>query len=447
MSDRTLEWIAREGRVIADAMKIRVHPLVVERARGSLLYDPDGREYVDLTGQWAVANTGYSHPKVVEAIRRQLERTTFTCHLTAISPETTQLAERLLATMPGDFAKKVWFGLSGSDANDCIAKLVPAATGRPRMISFMGAYHGQTMGSLSLSGHTAQARFVGAGNVVKLPFPNPYRPLWGDVGPAEAGEQVLDLLERQLFTTICPPDQTAGIIVEAIQCDGGEVVAPPGFLQRLRQICDKHGMLLIFDEVKIGCGRTGRFWGFEHARVVPDAITFGKPIASGLPLSGVIARAEVLDSIPAGHLFTTGGGPVSTAAALATLDVIQGEGLMQQAAEMGRYLQAGLRQLQARHPLIGDVRGEGLVLGVELVQDRTSREPASREAAKVVFRALHYGVCVWYVGVFSNVLEITPPLVLTRAEADRALEGLDRALTDVEAGRVSDLELEGYAGW
>lgn len=443
----TRDWIARDARALAEAMKIRFHPLVVAKAQGSRLYDPDGREYVDLTAMWAVANVGYGHPRVVEAVRRQLERTTFTSALTAIAPETVELAERLIGLVPGDFPKKVWFGLSGSDANECIAKLVPIATGRPRLIAFMGAYHGQTGGSLSLSGHTAQARFPSAGNVVKIPYPNPYRPLWGRVPPEEALEQVLSFLTEQVFASICPPDQVGAIVVEAIQCDGGEIVPPPGFLRRLREICDAHGIWLVFDEVKVGCARSGRFWAFQREGVVPDAVVFGKPIASGLPLSGVVGRAELLDAAPAGHLFTTGGSPVAAAAALATLDVIEEEGLAERARRLGAHALERLREMQERHPLIGDVRGEGLVLGVELVRDRERRTPAPRECAKVVYRALEYGVVVWYVGLHSNVLEITPPLVIGEDELDRALEGLERAIADVEGGRVPDEAVREYAGW
>lgn len=442
-SERLFE---RDERAVGQSLKIRLFPLTAERASGNRIYDADGVEYLDFSANWAVANTGYCHPRVVKAVQDQVAKNTFASYTTVVSEPAVELAERLIALTPGLFEKRVWYGLSGSDANDCVAKLFPLATGRSRLISYFGAYHGQTMGSLSLSGHTAQARFIGQGNVVKIPFPYCYRCPFGK--EQETCELFcLDFLENWVFKSVSPPHDTAAILVEAMQCDGGDVPAPDGYHQRLKSICEKHGIYFVVDEVKIGFGRTGKMFGIEHYGVVPDAIVFGKPIGSGLPLSGVVGPREVLDGSVATHLFTTAANPVSGAAGVATLDVIEGEGLVRNAAVIGEYMLGKLKEMQSRIDLIGDVRGKGLLIGVELVRDRRTKEPAAREAAKTVYQAYKKGLVIFYVGLHSNVLEITPPLTLTRADADEGLAKLEEALLDVVQGRVSEEEVARYAGW
>ena len=356
-----------------------------------------------------------------------------------------RLAERLASLVPGDYEKKVWYGLHGSDANDCLAKLVPLATGRKRMISFIGGYHGQTAGSAGLSGHTAQAKAGGGGNVIKIPYPDPYRPVLG--ADRDPGDAVLDYLENYILRTICPPEDTAGIIVEPVQSDGGDIVPPPRFLQGLERICRQHGIMLLIDEVKIGFGRSGRMFAFEHFGVVPDAVSLGKSLGGGMPISAVIGRRELLDVAPAINMYTMAGSPVACAAALAHLDEIERLGLVEQAGRAGDYLLGRLRELQQRHPLIGDVRGLGLMLGLETVRDRSTKEPADREMAKIVYRAFELGLIVFYGGIYSNVMEITPPLVMTEAEVDEGVAILDQAIGEVEAGEVSDEILGDYAGW
>ncbi len=446
MRDRVMDLIDRDEKAIGSSLKIRLFPFVADKSSKNRIIDANGKEYIDFTANWAVANTGYCHPKVTKAIKEQIDKNSFSSYTTVITETGVELAERLIQLTPGNFEKKVWFGLSGSDANGCIAKMLPLAKKRNRLISFFGAYHGQTMGSLSVSGHTAQARFIGAGNVTKIPYPYCYRCAF-DKKAENCGLYCLDYLENHVFTTICPPEDVAGIIIEAIQCDGGDVVPPKGYLPRLKKICDKHGIYLVVDEVKIGVGRTGKFFGFEHFDIIPDAIVFGKPIASGVPLSGVIARKEILDAGTATHLFTTGGSPLATAAALATLDVVINEGLMENAQKMGEYLKSRLLKLKDRYEIIGDVRGKGLVLGVELVKDRATKEPAAKETAKICFRAFQKGLVIFYVGIHSNVLEFTPPLTLTKEDADEGLTMLEEAFKDVIEGKVSDEELSRYAGW
>jgi 4-aminobutyrate aminotransferase len=443
---KTRALVERESALLADSLKVRFFPFAAERGEGSWLTDFDGNRYLDFTASWAVANTGYSHPRVVEAIARQAGLLSFSSLCSVPNQPETELAERLREIVPVRGEKKVWFGLSGSDANDFLAKMAPLATGRSKIVAFIGGYHGQTGGSAAISGHTAQAKAAGNGNVVKIPYPNPYRPLFG-VEPAATGDAILNYLEDYLFRTICPPDQTAAIILEAIQSDGGDIVPPPGFLRGLRELCDRHGILLFLDEVKVGFGRTGLMFAFEHEGIEPDAVSLGKSLGGGLPVSAVVGRRDFLDAATANAMFTTAGNPVSAAAALASLDVIRDEALVERAGTVGARLHQGLKSLAERHELIGDVRGAGMIQGVELVADRGTKEPAAKAAHKVIFRAMKLGLLVFYGGILGNVLEITPPLILTEQECDLGLQILDQALADVAAGRVSDEALAEYVGW
>ncbi len=437
---------ALDERLLAECMKVRFFPLVVQRQQGNRIWDVDGKEYLDFTSGWSVAAVGYGHPKVVEAVARQFRETSFATTLSALNEPSVRLAERLVGLAPGDFQKKVWYGLSGSDACETLGKMVPLATGRPKLISFIGGYHGMTGTAAALTGHTATARLPASGNVVKIPYPDPYRPVFS-ASPEAIGQAVLDYLEGYLFKTIVPPELVGGIIVEAVQADSGDVVPPPGFLKGLEAICRRHGILLLLDEVKIGMGRTGRWFGFEHEGVTPDLIALGKALGGGIPLSAVVGRKEILDAYTAVNMYSTAGNPVACAAALATLEVIEADGLVQRAADLGRYLLDALKELQSRHPLIGHVRGQGCILGVELVRDRATKEPAARETAKTVYRCFENGLLLFYGGLYSNVLEFTPPLTLSHADVDEGIDKLDRALSDVEAGRFPDERLGKYLGW
>lgn len=446
MTDLTDDRIRElDDALIADALKIRFFPHVTESGEGARLRDGEGREYVDFSAGWAVANTGYSHPYVRQRIAEQLDRATFGSLLSSMHRPAVELAQRLTELVPGDFPKKVWYGLSGSDASETIGRLLPMATGKRRIVSFIGAYHGSTAGSMAMSAHVAWTPFITGGHVVKVPYPAPYRPPFG--GDGDSGEAAIRFLEDYIFKTICPPDDVAGIIVEAIQSDGGDIVPPADFLPMLEDLCRRHDICLVVDEVKVGMGRTGKMFAFEHSGITPDAVVMGKSLGGGLPLSAVVARQEILDVAPATALFTTGGNIVSCAAGLATVEAIEQDGLVENARTVGTYLHDKLAALMDHHALIGDVRGVGLMQGVELVQDRETKEPAPLAAAKVVYRAYELGLVVYYVGMFSNVLEITPPLVITQAEVDEGVAILDQALSDVEAGRVSDEAVAAYAGW
>ena len=435
----------RERRVIAEIQKIRFFPLSVVGGEGCYLIDERGQRILDLSGTWGAATLGYNHPAVRDAVARAMASLASASNVSSTNAQAVALAEELLALVPGDGDRRVWFGHCGSDANEAIVRAITAATGRTRFVSFIGGTHGGLSASLAVSGYNAlQLNTVSSAHPgqIYLPYPDPYRPAF----PGDIVQQVLDYFEY-LLATIAPPAQIGGVFLEALMCDAGDVVPPPGFLKGLSEICRRHGVLLICDEVKVGVGRTGQFHAFEVEGIVPDLISYGKALGGGLPLSAAVGPGEVMNDPRGLTITTTAGNPISTAAGRAVLGTILAENLMANAAARGAELLEGLRQLANKHPLIGDVRGRGLVIGVELVRDRQSREPARKACAKVAYRARELGVAVFYVGHYSNVLELTPPITLSKAEVQEGLQVLGQAIGDVENDRVSDEALAGYSGW
>ena len=432
----------RDSAAVAGIEKLRFFPLDIVRGEGCWLFGSDGTRVLDMSATWGAASLGYAHPAIVEAVTTAIENQAGASILSAVPEPSVVLAEKLLSLLPGGSDRKVWLGHSGSVANEAALRSVQAATGRTRIISFVGAYHGGTSGSISISGHSVQTHSPKHEGLLLLPYPNPYRPFLGD----PTGRAVLDLLDYHLSAD-CPAEDTAAVFLEPIMSDGGLVVPPEGFLKVFCERCQAEGILVVVDEVKVGLGRSGLLHCFQNEGIEPDLVTFGKGLGGGLPLSAVVGPAEVLDVQQAFAMETTCGNPVSASAGAAVLSTLVEEDLPARAAENGAYLSDGIRTLAERHALIGDVRGRGLAVGVELVRDRGTKEPAPEETAKVVYRAFELGVAFYYVGLMSNVLELTPPLVISRVEIEQAVDVLDRALSDVENGRVSGKVPAGFQGW
>lgn len=430
----------RDARVIANIGRLRFSPLCVVGGSGNHLIEEGGRRVLDLSASCGPAVLGYSHPALIEAITQACQSMAGASLLAYANENAVALAEDLLRVTPGRGERRVWFGHSGSDANDCAMRVLQAATRRSRFISFIGSYHGNLSGSMSISGHTAMTHTLPRAGLVLLPYPDPYR-------PAFDAAAVLQLLDYQ-FATTCPPNQVAAVFIEPLMSDGGLIVPPPGFLKELQDRCRQHGIKVVVDEVKVGLGRTGRLHCFEHEGLEPDLVVFGKALGGGLPLSAVIGPREIMDHAPAFALQTTAGNPIAAAAGRAVLRTIEAEGLVERANHVGSVLAQGLRALGDHHATIGDVRGRGLAVGVELVTDRTTREPVPvATTAKIIYRSYQLGAAFLYVGLRANVLELTPPLTLSEAEARAGVAIIDQALHDVAAGKVTDADVAPFMMW
>jgi 4-aminobutyrate aminotransferase len=432
---------ARESRSVSTMAHLRFFPQAVVGGSGAYLTGDDGRQLLDFAASWGAASLGHSHPAVREAVNRALSDQAGASYLSSANEPCVLLAEKLLLLVPERARGRVWFGHSGSDANETVARMVVAATGRPRILAFSGAYHGGTVGSMAVSGHPSQ-QGTRADGLTLVPYPNSYA-----VGSPEAAKDTALAHLENLFATDVPPEEVAAFFIEPIQSDGGMLVPPDGYFKAVETLCRKHGILLVSDEVKVGLGRSGRFNAFEHSDIEPDIVVFGKGLGGGLPISAVVGPEAIMNHAVAFSLQTVHGNPVCAAAALAVLQTIERDHLVRNAEKTGNVLREALDRLAARHPLIGNVRGCGLALGVELVTDRTSREPATRQTALTVYRAFQLGLVLYYVGVRSNVLEFTPPLTLNENQAQEGVAILDQALADVAAGRVDEGLLAEFAGW
>ncbi len=437
--------LERERKVTGSTVYIRFYPMIIKRMEGVYVWDVKDRRYLDFNASWAVANVGHSHPRVIEKVSDQLKKFISASYTTFPYVEAIEYVERIRGVSSVSEGKKAVFGHSGSDINDGVYKLLLLVTGRERMVSFIGAYHGQTLGSYSVSGHKAQAMLSPYKEVIKVPYPYCYRCLWGLRYPG-CNLKCVKYIEY-LLDTVYPGDTFAGVFVEPVQSDGGDVVPPPDFHRKLFQVIKKYDLAYVMDEVKVGFGRTGKFFASDTFGVKPDIITMGKPMASGFPLSMALMREDIADKYEGTHLFTLSPNPVSIAAAHATLDVILDNDLADNAASMGDYLLRSLKEVMANHDLIGDVRGKGLILGIELVMDRESKAPASAETAKAVYRMWELGLLTAYTGMHSNVIELTPPLIINREHVDEAVNLIDKAIDDVEHGRVPDEKVRMFAGW
>lgn len=430
---------ARDARVIANIGRLRFSPLAVVGGIGNRLIEEGGRRVLDLSASCGPAILGYSHAGLATAVADACRSMAGASLLAYPNENAVALAEELLRITPGSGERRVWFGHSGSDANDCAMRVLQAATGRSRFISFIGSYHGNLSGSMSISGHTAMTHSLPRAGLLLLPYPDPYRNNF-------SADEVLKLLDYQ-FATTCPPHQVAAVFLEPLMSDGGLIVPPPGFLKALQDRCRKHGIRVVVDEVKVGLGRTGKIHCFEHEGLEPDVVVFGKALGGGLPLSAVVGPKEIMDHAPAFALQTTAGNPVATAAGRVVLRALQEEGLAANAERVGNAFMNGLRALGKDHSIIGNVRGRGLAVGVELIDGNTGEPVPVVTTAKVIYRAYQLGAAFVYVGLRGNVLEFTPPLTLTEPEVGEALGIIDQSLHDVIAGRVSDAEVAPFMMW
>jgi 4-aminobutyrate aminotransferase len=408
----------------------RGYPLVIERGTGATVEDVDGNVFLDCAAGIAVNSTGHAHPEVVQAVTEQAGKFLHMSGTDFYYEPQVRLAEELAAIVPINGGVRSFFGNSGTEAVEACIKLSRYATGRENIIAFLGGFHGRTMGSLSLTASKAiQRRGFGPlmPGVYHAPYADCYRCPIG-LEPKTCAAECLDFIDHQLFVHLVSPDEVAAIVVEPIQGEGGYIVAPDQFLQKLRELTKPYGILLVADEVQSGMGRSGRMFAIEFSGVEPDMVAIAKGIASGLPLGVASARAGLMAWPPGAHASTFGGNPVSCAAALATIRLLRTQ-LMANAADVGAHMLAGLKQLADKHPLIGDVRGRGLMIGVELVRDRETKERATEERDAVVNAAFRRGLLV--LGAGKNAIRFSPPLVLTRDQADIAVRIFDEALTEV----------------
>ncbi|MCS6827767.1 MAG: acetyl ornithine aminotransferase family protein [Caldilinea sp.] len=423
--------ILERDRAVVSRAYGRVADFVMSHGLGSQVWDVDGNRYLDFMSGIAVNATGHSHPHVVRAIQEQAEKF---LHISSdyYHESWVRLSERLDEIAPFAESASVFLGNSGTEAVEGAIKLARYHTGRPYFLGFIGGFHGRTLGSLGFTASkiTQRRGFLPQREVIHVPYPYEYRPLLAmQPGEADYGETVVNYIERVIFKNLVSPDEVAAVLVEPIQGEGGYVVPPASFFPRLRELCDRHGILLIVDEVQTGMGRTGKWWAIEHWNVEPDIVCTAKGIASGVPLGGFIARQSVATWPTGAHGNTYGGNPLAMVAALATMEVLESGGI-QNAAEQGAYLLSRLNEMAAHHPSIGDVRGKGLMIGVEFVQDKATRAPNARLRDRVIELAFEHGLLIMGCGV--SAMRIIPPLIITRPEVDEGLEIFEHAVTLAE---------------
>jgi len=421
--------IERDQAVISPSYP-RGAPFVMDHGIGTEVWDVDGNRFLDFAAGIAVCATGHSHPKVVKAIQEQAEKF---IHISSdfYHEKWIELGEKLSEIAPFDDAM-CFMANSGAEAVESAIKLARHHTQRTEFIGFLGGFHGRTMGAVTFTASKPAYHrhfFPLMNGVVHAPYPDPYRPLLASKPGEDYGETVVRYIEEQILGRILPAEDVAGVLVEPIQGEGGYIVPSAGFFPALRRLCDRHGILLIADEVQSGIGRTGKWWAIEHFGVEPDIVCTAKGIASGVPLGAIITRPEIMDWKRGAHGNTYGGNPLACAAALATIDLVE-HGFMDNAAEVGAYTMRSLEQIQTRHPAIGDVRGKGLMIGIDFVKDSITREPDEKMRDLVTDKAFEMGLIL--LGCGKSVIRIAPPLNVTRAEIDEGMQLFEEALTLAE---------------
>ena len=409
----------------------RDYPLVAKRGYGAIIEDVDGNAFLDFAAGIAVCSTGHCHPRVVSAIQQQAAELIHMSGTDFYYESLPRLAEKLAGTLSGSAPKKAFFTNSGAEAVEGAIKLARYATKRDKLIAFYGCFHGRTMGALSLTASKAtQRKGFGAllAGVEHIPYPYAYRCALDHTAETCGGE-IIELLEQQIFKRLFDPEEIAAIIIEPIQGEGGYVVAPNFFLQELQRICRKHGIMLIADEVQSGMGRTGKWWAHQHAGIEPDIVCSAKGIASGMPLGAFFATASVMNWKPGSHGTTFGGNPVCIAAALATADLIESQ-YLENAQRLGEYFFARTPDWTQKFKIVGEVRGRGLMIGIEIVRDRRTKERAADLRNAIVDAAFHKGLCI--LGAGENTLRISPPLLIDEEQADFAVRTLEECVAAAE---------------
>src|SRR5271168_736640 len=409
----------------------RDYPLVAKRGHGAMIEDVDGNTFMDFAAGIAVCATGHCHPEVVAAIQKQAAELIHLSGTDFYYEGMPLLAQKLSSIAPGKESKRVYFGNSGAEAIEAAIKLVKYHTKRDKLIAFHGAFHGRTIGALSLTASRAVQR-KGFGTLLSgvfhTPYPDTYRGTYG-IRPEHAAEDCLGYLENELFRRRVDPEEVAGIFIEPIQGEGGYILAPPEFLQGLQRICRKYGIMLVADEVQSGMGRTGKFWACDHSGIEPDIICTAKGIASGMPLSAIIARASVMDWGPGAHASTFGGNPVCIAASLATIGLLE-RNYIANAAQMGEFIRGLTADWTTRHKIVGEVRGKGLMIGIEIVRDRKTKERAPDLRNRLVQMAFHKGLLI--LGSGDTTLRFCPPLLIEEEQAEFAVRTVDACITEIE---------------
>jgi len=426
------EIVERDDRVISHSF-VRFYPLVIESGKGAVLRDVDGNEYIDFNSGLVCLNVGHCHPKVVDAVKKQAERYLHYSITDFLYTGVIDLAERLNEITPGKYRKKVFFGNSGAEAVEGAAKLARWHSRRPRFIAFISAFHGRTLGAVSFTASKpVQMRyfFPLVPGVTHVPYPYCYRCPYKMTYP-DCEFWCVDFIDEYVLQKYAPPEEMAAFVFEPIQGEGGYVVPPDGFFQRLKKLADKYGILLIDDEVQAGMARTGKWWAIEHWGVAPDVICSAKSIAAGMPLSAIIANEKIMDWEGGTHASTFGGNPVSCAAALAVIDVIKSEKLLDNATQQGVHVMKRMKEFMEDSEIVGDVRGKGLMIGVEIVEDKKSKKPAGDKANEIMMRSWKRGVAMITCG--KSTLRIAPPLIITRDLVDSALDIITSTIKEVES--------------
>lgn len=433
-TEKTKSLLERLDHAVAGSNRSAFYPVAAKSGKGSRIFDFDGNSFVDFNASWTTAPLGYSNEEIINSIEEEMKTGVGLIGMSNNPNEKALLyAEKLIKITPGSHEKKVWFGADATQACSATYKLFPLVTKRERMITFFGAMHGYDLAAIAMGGMPSTAKFRNSSLVTKVPYAYCYRCPFGLEYP-NCGEYCAYFIEEQVFKFVNPPEDTSHLLIEPIQGDGGDVVPPPGYLEKLKKICDKYGILFTLDEAKTGIGRTGKMFAIEHSDgVVPDAVALGKGVGGGIPIGPLIARKELLDTAFLATSFS--GSAIGSAAGLTLLNIIERERIVEHAGKIGDYMLGRLNDMKAKHRLIGDVRGKGLVIGVELVTDQKKKTAARAEAAATLKEAWKLGVLLTVVGPEHNVIEMTPPLNISQEDVDIGLDCFDRALSIVESAR------------